>query len=149
MEWWKAAAAGVPLVAGTGVAGALIWFSRRWIVPPRVVFDLPSGDQAEAVEFASRDGTRLRGLLLRGRRDHPALVLCHGYQRSIEEPFALGVELWQRGFSVLVFDFRGCGRSDGRYTTLGNDEPDDVIAAVDWLRRRRGGRRQSRPRRRR
>jgi fermentation-respiration switch protein FrsA (DUF1100 family) len=68
----------------------------------------------------------------------PALILCHGYQRCMEEPFSLAVELRQRGFGVLLFDFRGCGRSGGRYTTIGHDEKHDLLAAVRWLRGRLG-----------
>jgi fermentation-respiration switch protein FrsA (DUF1100 family) len=39
---------------------------------------------------------------------------------------------------VLLFDFRGCGRSGGRYTTIGHDEKLDLFAAVRWLRGRLG-----------
>lgn len=138
MKAWQLAAAAVPAVAVAGFGAALVWFSRRWIAPPRVVFDPPDSDIIEDARFVSSDGVRLAGWLLPGRPDRPALILCHGYQRSMEEPFGLAVELRARGYTVLIFDFRGCGRSEGRYTTLGLREPEDLLAATRWLRRRVG-----------
>ena len=138
MQGWKVAALTVPVLAAGGAGAALVWFSRRWIVPPRVCFAPPDAVHAEEVTFATTDGLKIRGLFFPGASDRPALVLCHGYQRCMEEPFALGVELRARGYSVLIFDFRGCGVSGGRYTTIGHDEKHDLLAAVGWLRGRVG-----------
>ncbi|MCL6567735.1 MAG: alpha/beta fold hydrolase [Meiothermus silvanus] len=119
---------------------ALRHFSKGWIVPPRVVLDPPPCDTVEEVHFASEDGTPLYGWLLRAGEDDPALLLCHGYQRSIEETFGLAFDLREHGYNVMVFDFRGCGRSGGRYTTIGHFEPLDARAALHWLVRRTEGR---------
>ena len=129
---------GVGALAGSAFTAALLYFSRRWIVPPRVVLDPPRCDTAEEVSFAAADGTPLYGWYLRAGDGDPALVLCHGYQRSMEETFALGYELREHGFNVLLFDFRGCGRSGGRYTSIGYQEPLDVRGAITWLRGRAG-----------
>jgi fermentation-respiration switch protein FrsA (DUF1100 family) len=138
MSAWKTGALLAPVLAAGGLAGALVWFSRRWIVSPRVIFEPPREEYAEPVTFRTGDGIDLYGWLLHGEPDYPAVILCHGYQRSMEEPFGLAVDLRERGFTVLLFDFRGCGRSGGRYTTIGHHEPEDLIAAVSWLRRRLG-----------
>lgn len=130
---------GVAGVGGSAVTAALLHFSRKWIMPPRVLLDPPTCMSAEEVRFAADDGTPLYGWFLRAGAHDPAVVLCHGYQRSIEETFALGFELRERGFNALVFDFRGCGRSGGQYTSLGFHEPRDARAAVGWLRERTGG----------
>lgn len=127
-------------LAGGGFTVALRHFSRRWIEPPRVTLDPPVSGMVEEVLFTAADGTPLYGWYLRAGDDDPALVLCHGYQRSIEETFALGCDLRERGFNVLVFDFRGCGRSGGRYTSIGYYEPLDARGAVSWLEARTGGR---------
>lgn len=121
-------------VAAGGFSAVLLHFSRRWIQPVRVVLDAPTCDQVEETRFVSDDGTELYGWLLRAGRRDPALVLCHGYQRAIEETLSLGSELRARGFNVLLFDFRGCGRSGGKYTTIGHREPADALAAIRRLR---------------
>jgi dipeptidyl aminopeptidase/acylaminoacyl peptidase len=131
---------GLGALAGGGFAAVLVHFSRRWIVPPRVRLDAPACPAAEEVHLTAPDGIPLYGWYLRAGDSDPALVLCHGYQRAIEETFALGCDLHERGFNVLMFDFRGCGRSGGRYTTIGFHEPLDVEGAIDWLRRRTAGR---------
>jgi len=37
------------------------------------------------------------------------------------------------GYSLAVFDFRGCGMSDGDYTTMGYEESKDVKVVVQHL----------------
>jgi fermentation-respiration switch protein FrsA (DUF1100 family) len=133
-----AAALAAPALGAGGFLAALLYYSRQWIAPPRVTFDPPHAGRAEVVSFPAADGTRIVAWLLPGAAGAPALILCHGYQRSMEETFALGVDLRARGFMVLLFDFRGCGRSGGRYTTIGDFETADLLGAVAWLRGRLG-----------
>lgn len=139
MRVWQTAVLATPALAAVGFGAAVLWFSRRWIMPPRVVFQPPAEEHLQEARFRSTDGTPLTGWFLPGDPGRPALVLCHGYQRSMEETFSIGVDLRQQGFTVLLFDFRGCGRSGGRYTTIGDFEADDLRGAVRWLRRRLGG----------
>ncbi len=121
----------LPLLAGlafgmvTGVTGFLGW---RWVRPWR--WPDPPDLVGEEFFFPSLDGTVLRGLWLAGQPGRPALVLCHGYFRSLAEPYDLGRCLNDLGYHVLLFDFRACGKSGGRYTTLGAREVLDVLAAV-------------------
>jgi dipeptidyl aminopeptidase/acylaminoacyl peptidase len=129
---------GAAALAGGSFSAALLHFSRKWIAPPRVTLDPPRCEIAEEVRFHAADGTPLYGWFLRAGDASPALILCHGYQRSMEETFALGCQLRERGFHVLLLDFRGCGRSGGRYTTIGFAEPLDVRGALNWLHGRLG-----------
>ena len=124
------------LAASVAVAGYL------WVKPPRLLLTeaVPPDIYPEEVYFPSRDGLRLHGLYLAGRADLPALLLCHGYYRSLAEPFSLGCELNRLGYHVLLFDFRGCGLSGGRFTTLGYREVADVLGAADYLHERLGRR---------
>jgi len=124
---------GVALGFAGGVVGYAGW---RWVHPPRLPW--PSGAEGTPIEFASPDGTRLRGLWL-GEGEGPTVVLCHGYFRSLAEPYDVGLALWRAGYRVLLFDFRACGRSDGYFTTLGAREVLDVLAAVEEACRRGGG----------
>ncbi len=116
--------------AGAALAVGLLHASERWLRPERVHLTLPPVGGVEPLDFRSEDGVRLHGLLLRSEPGAPLAVFCHGYQRSIEETFALAAEFHARGYHSLCFDFRACGRSGGRYTTLGYREPADVRAAV-------------------
>jgi pimeloyl-ACP methyl ester carboxylesterase len=127
------------LAISSGLAAAVVAAGYLWVKPPRLVRTepVPPDISPEEVYFPSRDGLRLHGLYLAGRDGSPALLLCHGYYRSLAETFSLGCELNRLGYHVLLFDFRGCGLSGGHLTTLGYREAADVLGAVDYLRWRR------------
>ncbi len=129
-----------PLGLLLGAAGSvLLWLGWRWVTPYREAgsADL-SGVDGKEVWFRSLDGTRLHGLWVPGRKDYPAVVLCHGYYKSLAEPLDVGLKLNQAGYSVLLFDFRACGKSGGRFTTVGWKETWDVQAAVRYVGERYG-----------
>jgi pimeloyl-ACP methyl ester carboxylesterase len=127
---------------GAGLATLVAWAGYLWVKPPSLLLTepVPPGIFPEEVCFPSRDGVRLHGLYLAGRDGSPVLLLCHGYYRSLTETFSLGCELNRLGYHVLLLDFRGCGLSEGRFTTLGYRETADVLGAVDYLRERLGQR---------
>jgi pimeloyl-ACP methyl ester carboxylesterase len=111
-----------------------------WVRPFRLLLKdpIPPDVSAEDVYFPSHDGTRLHGLYMASRPGSPVLLLCHGYFKSVAEPFELACELNRLGYQVLLIDFRACGLSDGRFTTLGYREVLDLLGAVDYLRARLG-----------
>ena len=128
-----------PFGVFTGLAaGALLWLGWRWVTPPRErPPDLPDDLEAEDVWFRSLDNVLLHGLWLEGRKSYPTIVLCHGYFKSLSEPLDVGLALHRAGYNVLSLDFRACGRSGGRFTTLGYKETWDVEAAVAFAKERR------------
>lgn len=97
-----------------------------------------SGLPAEEIHFESAvDRIPLAGWLLRSSGDR-AIVLGHGlncYGWSGSQPDIARAYVGA-GFHVLVFDFRGHGRSGEDRMGLGWDERRDVRAAVDLLLRR-------------
>lgn len=111
-----------------------------WVKPRRLLLEepIPPDVSVEDVYFPSRDGTRLHGLYMAGRAGYPVLLLCHGYFKSLAEPFELACQLNRLGYQVFLIDFRACGLSDGRFTTLGYREVLDLLGAVDYLRARLG-----------
>jgi uncharacterized protein len=95
----------------------------------------------EEVWIAS-EGLKLRGwLLARGDAARPAALVVHGVGDSIESFADVGRTLAQHGHPVLLLDMRGHGGSEGRYTTLGGREREDVRAGLAFLGARGLGRR--------
>lgn len=89
----------------------------------------------ENVSFRTADGLTLRGWLVPGARDRAA-VLVHGKEANrFASDHAVRVARWLReaGFTLLLFDMRGHGESDGDRFSLGQHERKDVAAAVDLL----------------
>src|SRR3990172_9945581 len=77
-------------------------------------------------------GHRLLGTLFLacGDKPKPSVILLHGVP-GIEKNFDLAHNLRTYGWNSLIFHYRGCWGSEGRYTF--KTIPDDVIAALDFL----------------
>jgi pimeloyl-ACP methyl ester carboxylesterase len=91
----------------------------------------------EDVTFRTDDGVTLCGWYFPTRGDRAAIIVhgkdgnrIGGEHRTIEK---LADFLITSGYSVLVFDLRGNGDSDGDRFSLGFQERRDVAAAIDHL----------------
>ena len=91
------------------------------------------------VEFDS-GGRVLRGELhLPDRERAPGILVCHAmHSEGFRWPplYRMFAErACERGFACLLFDFRGCGQSEGQFD-YGWGEQEDARAAFDFLLRR-------------
>lgn len=114
---------GLPLAFSQVLIGTV----RQPVGPPRPGW--------EEIHFDS-EGLRLRAWLAAGHPDRAAVVLVHGLGDSLEGYLGVARHLADRGHSVLGLDLRGHGGSEGRYTTLGGREREDVRAALRQVRER-------------
>lgn len=91
----------------------------------------------ENVSFRSTDGLLLKGWWFpnTATRADRAVVLVHGRGQnrivSSFRPDLIAQMLLASGYSVLTFDLRGHGESEGDRYSLGQYEPRDIVAAVD------------------
>jgi hypothetical protein len=114
---------GLPLAASQALLGTI----RQPTLAPRPPW----------TEIAVRcEGLRLRAWLAPGDGTRATAVLVHGLGDSLESYADSGAFLHRRGHTVLLLDLRGHGGSEGRYTTLGGREREDVRAALRELRER-------------
>ncbi len=88
---------------------------------------------AETVEFATPDGKLHDAWFFPGLRDSPVIVLCHGYRSSRTEVMTLATSLQMHRYNVVAFNFAGHGDSPVGYTTLGNLESVELLAALRSL----------------
>jgi len=87
-------------------------------------FDLPLED----VHFQSRDGLRLAGWFIPGTNG-ATVILAHGRGSERSRMLPHANYLHKDGFSVLMFDFRYRGQSEGDESTMGAKEPWDIEGA--------------------
>jgi len=93
----------------------------------------------EDVAFAAPGGPRLHGWLFRaGGAARGVVVHAHGNAGNLTGHAELSVFLCAAGFDVLVFDYRGYGRSEGAPSRAGTVA--DTRAALDWAAARAPGR---------
>jgi pimeloyl-ACP methyl ester carboxylesterase len=133
------------LLAVALLAAVIGYFSISYVVADRLTHAErhPIG-RAPQVAAATYEDTALRtsdGLTLRGWffpvRGDRAAILIHGrhanraeYQGRLEH---IADFLIAQGFSVLLFDLRGHGDSDGDRFSLGQFERLDVASAIDFV----------------
>ena len=89
------------------------------------------------VEFEGEKQTTLRGRFWKGSSDK-AIIVVHGIDGPSIEMLPHVSYLYLAGYSVLIYDNRGRGDSDGGFSTLGFLEWRDVLCAVDWVRDQSG-----------
>lgn len=129
------------VVVGVGVAIVLAvgWYASEEVIhPPQKEspykpseFNLPLED----VHFQSRDGLRLAGWFVAGTNG-ATVVLAHGRGSYKDWMLPHADYLYRAGFSVLLFDFRFRGESEGDAQTFGAKESWDIQSAVDYLKTR-------------
>ncbi len=129
------------LLAGILVVGYSIWVVHKTTAVDRIsVSGHPSllGLSWEDVNFPSRgDEIQLSGWYLSTETDDRCIILIQGTGHHRNSPqiraLRLGRDLVEHNFSVLLFDFRGRGESEGKRSSEGDREQWDLLGAIDYV----------------
>jgi uncharacterized protein len=116
---------------------------RLYRLPVRTSHMTPADLDLDAhdVEFATVDGTRLRGWFLPARDadddgTHPVVVVMHGWASAAEDLLPAAPAVIEAGHSMLFIDARGHGRSDAAEFMSMPRFAEDLEAGIAWLRER-------------
>ncbi len=94
------------------------------------------GDTLEDIYFNTKDGVKLNGWFFPATTNSPrketAILVCHGNGGNLTYLHTLYGRLAETGASVLLFDYRGYGNSEGKPSEEGTYC--DAQAAYAWLR---------------
>lgn len=106
-------------------------------IPSRAVERVPSavGLDYEVVDLVTSDNVRLDGWFVPAPENRGVILFCHGNAGNISHRFDSLILFHRLGFSTLIFDYRGYGRSQGRPSEAGTYL--DVEAAWQYLMRKR------------
>jgi fermentation-respiration switch protein FrsA (DUF1100 family) len=116
----------------------MVWLAQERLIfyPPGAapVPAAPRGWRVEEVVLATRDGTRISGVLLLPPLDRAPLVIYFGGNAQDATLEAPDVEAQYGARAVLLVNYRGYGRSEGRpgETAL----VADALELFDWAARR-------------
>lgn len=94
------------------------------------------GCDFENVSFKSKDSTRLSGWFVPGKATKPkgTVVFSHGNAGSMGHHLGFAMWLVEAGYNVLMYDYRGFGKSGGNVDRRGM--VDDVKAAFNYVKTR-------------
>lgn len=127
---WLAAGAAL----GFGARGLLHAGIRRALAAPRTLPAAgPDGLPWRDVNIATRRGKTLRGWFIPAGNAAPALVIVHGWGGNAGQMLPLAPPLHRAGYSLLLFDARCHGRSDGDDFASLPRFAEDLQCAMDWL----------------
>lgn len=65
--------------------------------------------------------------------DNPVLIYVHSQQGCKLEGLFLKEEIITNNISLVLFDFCGCGKSEGQYISLGHKESIDLLYLIQYL----------------
>jgi uncharacterized protein len=96
-------------------------YGLRWLEltmtfrPSRMAVTQEIPSRVENVWFNSADGTRLNGWFFASQTkpEHATMIFFHGNGGNIANVSWMAQRFANHGFSVLIFDYRGYGASDG------------------------------------
>jgi dipeptidyl aminopeptidase/acylaminoacyl peptidase len=86
--------------------------------------------------FSRLDNVKLSGWYIPAENSKAIVIQVHGYEgsRTKEKPaFPVTQALVQKGISVLMFDSRASGESEGSLVSVGDYEQRDLLGAIDYV----------------
>jgi uncharacterized protein len=119
---------GLYLVITPRVAEHFVFFPSRHDPGPAPIL---VGVEGEDVTIATSDGIRIHGWWHQVPGDAPVVLFFHGNAGTIGERIPLAQAYLARGVSILMVEYRGYGRSEGRPSESGVYR--DAEAALAWL----------------
>jgi uncharacterized protein len=120
------------LTIGLAALVGLLWAMQRYLIyfPLQQLAAPPPG--AREARYKTSDDLELRAwFLMSPEADGRAVIVFNGNAGNRSHRVSLGTELRDRGWSVLLVDYRGYGGNPGRPSEEGLAR--DAAAALSWL----------------
>lgn len=116
------------------LTGGCRWLERKMIyVPSRELAGTPvgAGLPFEEISVTASDGPSVHGWFIPREPGDPVVLLCHGNGGNISHRLQKALLLRKAGAAVVLFDYRGYGRSTGKPSEQGTYR--DAEAVYAWL----------------
>jgi fermentation-respiration switch protein FrsA (DUF1100 family) len=141
VKWWLKLTLVVLLAAIAAFLGISVYLGHSMTVVERVpITETPAvcGLDYEEIAFTSRiDELTLYGWYLPADDSDAVIIMVHGAEQNRADPnvkmLDIACGLVEHGYSVLMFDTRGHGESEGDRMSAGYFEVRDLGGAVDYV----------------
>ena len=95
--------------------------------------------EKEHAELITKDGLKLQGIYIEApQKTNKTVILVHGISVAHINAIKYMDIFYKRGWNVLTFDHRRHGSSEGKYSTYGYYEKEDLDLWIKWVLRRNG-----------
>jgi uncharacterized protein len=126
---------GITMLALYSIIVATLFFNENRVIyfPKKEITQTPKSihlDYSDA-DFQTVDGVNISGWYIPAAQEKGALLFCHGNAGNMSDTLEHIRVLHEMDLSLLVFDYRGYGRSEGKPTEEGTYL--DAEAAWDHL----------------
>jgi alpha-beta hydrolase superfamily lysophospholipase len=95
--------------------------------------------EKENVWIESFDHHKLHGYFIKNKKEKKVVISFHGYNTEARKEYPLHHSYYSDGYTVLIVDQRGVGRSRGGFITMGLLERWDCLRWIDYVVGRYGG----------
>ncbi len=133
-------------VCAAGVTAVSAFVGYKVVKPARRVLNHAEAHEAtadfgqlapEKVVFKSaQGGLQLTGYFYRSNASKAAIILSHGFHGGAVDIHKPALYAQAAGYNAFTFDFRGCGESDGKTTSVGFYEVEDLLGAIEYVKQR-------------
>ncbi len=112
-----------------------------YIRPPKFHTNVTPDDfklEYENISFKTKDGLTLRGWFIPANSSNysnAAIIIGHGFPFDKNNVLPV-TKFLNKHYNLLYYDFRYFGESDGKITTLVYKEQDDMLQAINYLKKR-------------
>lgn len=129
--------ASIALIGVSTYTGWMLTHPKRKALP---VFTSNIVPEYRNISFKDiKDEINLKGWFFEVKGSNKTVILAHGYRQNRlqygEDTFVLIKSLLNQGYNVLTFDFRNCGESEGKVTTVGIYEKNDLLGAINYAKK--------------
>lgn len=105
-----------------------------WIISDRLLFAPREASYVHLpneLKIAAGDGEQITAVFLEHPNPRYTILFSHGNAEDLGNVVPFMQQFHDRGYSVLMYDYRGYGTSDGKPSTKHAKE--DAVAAYNWL----------------
>ena len=112
------------------------------IRPPKFVSENTPKDlglEFEEVSFETGDKIKLSGWFIphKNQRQAKTLIFLHGYPAD-KGKILPSIAFLNKKYNLFLFDFRYMGKSEGKFSTAGAYEVNDLLATIQFLKNNKG-----------
>ena len=92
----------------------------------------------EEIAIKSRDNLTLRGVYIENEIKDKIVIIFHGFKSKGDSDILLSCDFYKLGYSLIIVDQRGHGKSDGKFIGMGILERYDVLSWIEYTIKRFG-----------